>query len=94
VRTLPVLLGRETALALAAAVLTVGVGAAGVGIVGGEFFGLFWCPGALTEGACDVERHVKGRALCTLRNALKLSRAIGSCLVREVCGFHLVAPFS
>lgn len=36
VRTLPVLLGRETALALAATVLTIGVGAAGVGIVEGE----------------------------------------------------------
>lgn len=36
VRTLPVLLGRDTALALAAALLTVGVGAAGAGIVEGE----------------------------------------------------------
>lgn len=36
VRTLPVLLGRDAALVLAAALLTAGVGAAGVGIVEGE----------------------------------------------------------
>lgn len=39
VRTLPVLLGRDTALGLAAALLTAGVGAAGVGIVEGEPLG-------------------------------------------------------
>lgn len=36
VRTLPVLLGRDTALGMAAALLTAGVGAAVFGIVEGE----------------------------------------------------------
>lgn len=49
VRTLPVLLGRDMALGLAAALLTAGVGAAGVGIVEGEpaCWGVFGHAGVL-----------------------------------------------